>query len=348
LALVAAAYPNADGTGTAQAQGATPVAIAAGQVTNVTLTMQSTIDRVELTPSTPSIQLGGVVQMTATARDVSGSIVLTWPTKMQWDTANHSVATVSSTGLVTGVATGATAVSVTELESGKSAAMALAVVGSTLIAADSFDYAAGAELVGRNGGTGWTTAWGCHGPGRRSAIASTGLTFGRLRTAGLSAVTTSGRPIGDDRSVGVTFGAPGTTMFIAVLVRPNDPLGSGTDGSYFGTGFGNCFVGYTHGNRPNYGIERGGGGGWVGSNVAARQNETAFLVVRFTFTSGDDTIDLFVNPTPGQPLPAKPDATKSDLDLGTGSQLGWGASTRCQFDEFRAGRTWEDVAPVAP
>jgi hypothetical protein len=82
--------------------------------------------------------------------------------------------------------------------------------------------------------------------------------------------------------------------------------------------------------------------------VAARQNETAFLVVRFTFTSGDDTIDLFVNPTPGQPLPAKPDATKSDLDLGTGSQLGWGASTRCQFDEFRAGRTWEDVAPVAP
>ncbi|MBM3493061.1 MAG: hypothetical protein FJX72_01875 [Armatimonadetes bacterium] len=274
--------------------------------------------------------------------------MLTWPAKLQWDTTNHSKAAVGPNGLVTGVAAGQTTVTVTDAESGKTASAILTVVASTLIAADSFEYAAGAELRGQNGGLGWTAPWSCHGPGARSVVANTGLAFGSLNTTGLSARTTSGNPIGDDRFVAETLGTPGTVLFIAVLVRPLDPLGSGTNGSYFGTGFSNCFVGHTHGMGPCYGIERGRGGGWVGSTVEARQNETAFLVVRFTFTAGNDTIDLFVNPAPGQPLPAVPSATKSDLNLGTGSQLGWGASTRCQFDEFRVGRTWEDVSPTTP
>ncbi|MBM3493474.1 MAG: hypothetical protein FJX72_04005, partial [Armatimonadetes bacterium] len=46
LTLMATAFPNADGTGTAQAQGATLVTISSGQVTNVGLTMQSTIDHI--------------------------------------------------------------------------------------------------------------------------------------------------------------------------------------------------------------------------------------------------------------------------------------------------------------
>ena len=49
----------------------------------------------------------------------------------------------------------------------------------------------------------------------------------------------------------------------------------------------------------------------LGKETPAQENMrlftlTAFLVVRITFGSGNDTVDLFVNPTPGQPLPAVP------------------------------------------
>ncbi len=77
-------------------------------------------------------------------------------------------------------------------------------------------------------------------------------------------------------------------------------------------------------------------------------NQTAFLVVRINFgpAKGNDTVDLFVNPTPGQPLPAVPDATKSDINTGTPSDFNFGSSIRCQFDEVRFGRTFEDVALI--
>ena len=55
LTLTAAAYPNADATGTAQAGGTASVVITSGQTANVGLTMQSTVDRMELTPAAPSV-----------------------------------------------------------------------------------------------------------------------------------------------------------------------------------------------------------------------------------------------------------------------------------------------------
>ena len=58
---------------------------------------------------------------------------------------------------------------------------------------------------------------------------------------------------------------------------------------------------------PNYGLEVTGAGGPQASAVPVNQAET-FLVFRVTFTSGADTIDMFVNP--GNPLPASPAFTK--------------------------------------
>src|SRR5437660_1495029 len=48
--VTALAYPNTDGSGVAQAKGVTPVDVLSNQTTNVTLTMASTIVRIDITP----------------------------------------------------------------------------------------------------------------------------------------------------------------------------------------------------------------------------------------------------------------------------------------------------------
>lgn len=66
---------------------------------------------VTVTPTNPSLQLGGTVDMTATMRDASGNILSGRP--VTWTTGNSSIATVDATGLVTAVATGSTSVTAT-------------------------------------------------------------------------------------------------------------------------------------------------------------------------------------------------------------------------------------------
>src|SRR5437764_5312212 len=56
--VTALAYPNADGSGVAQAKGVTPVTVLSNQATQVTLTMASTIVRIDITPPSPSIAVG--------------------------------------------------------------------------------------------------------------------------------------------------------------------------------------------------------------------------------------------------------------------------------------------------
>src|SRR5262245_13321981 len=51
LTFAALAYPNADGTGVAQATGTSIVTTQSGQTANVSLTMNSTIDHMELGPA---------------------------------------------------------------------------------------------------------------------------------------------------------------------------------------------------------------------------------------------------------------------------------------------------------
>ncbi len=66
------------------------------------------VSSVELTPSNPSVTVGGSVQLTATARDSAGS-ALTGRTT-EWGSLDSSIATVSGTGLVSGVAAGSTTI----------------------------------------------------------------------------------------------------------------------------------------------------------------------------------------------------------------------------------------------
>lgn len=127
LTMNATAYPQADGTGTAQATGGTTLKIQASLSTPFTLTMSSTITQFDLTPANKTIKVSVIQQMTATAKDAGGAIVLLSATKLQWSSSNPGVASVDANGKVTGVSVGDTDISVTDSESGKSAKATLHV-----------------------------------------------------------------------------------------------------------------------------------------------------------------------------------------------------------------------------
>lgn len=138
LTLSGAAFPSTDATGVAQAAGMSPVQIVSGQTANITLTMVSTIDHLELTPSNLSVPVGQTLQVIMTAKDIAGGVVLTTPGKITWASADATRAAVDSNGMLTGVlptgaAPGPVQITVTETESGKSASAPVTVTSSTTV-----------------------------------------------------------------------------------------------------------------------------------------------------------------------------------------------------------------------
>ena len=153
LNMTATAFPQTDGTGIAQAAAASPIVIQADQNTPLSLTMATTIDHLELSPPSPSLAVTTIQQMTATAKDSAGSIVLLSAVKLTWASSNTAVATVTSTGQVTAVTPGSAQLTVTDAESQKSASTTITVVSGTptvtTINLDTWDlkYDAGRNLV---------------------------------------------------------------------------------------------------------------------------------------------------------------------------------------------------------
>ncbi len=78
---------------------------------------------VQVSPPTGTINVGGTTQLTAVAKDGSGNVLAGRP--ITWTTGNGSVATVSSSGLVTGAGAGTTTITATS--EGKSAGSQITV-----------------------------------------------------------------------------------------------------------------------------------------------------------------------------------------------------------------------------
>lgn len=131
--LTAHAYPEIDGTGTAQATATSPITIQPGKTTAMTLSLESTIDHLEVAPSIVSVTEDTPVPLTATAKDAADAVVLT--SAFTWSSSDTSVATVNSAGVMTsvvGAAGKSTTITVTETESGKSASVMVHVVAHTV------------------------------------------------------------------------------------------------------------------------------------------------------------------------------------------------------------------------
>jgi uncharacterized protein YjdB len=105
----------------------TITASAGGQSATATITVDEAppapVASIELTPATATVQIGSTVQLAAVARDAAGNI-LTGRT-VAWSSDNQAIATVSESGLVSGIAAGAA--TITAASEGVSATAAVTV-----------------------------------------------------------------------------------------------------------------------------------------------------------------------------------------------------------------------------
>ncbi len=111
------AFPNTAGTGVPVAEAAIPITIAAGQNTQApTITLNSTVDHVDVTPGTLlgagqsvaisagnplSLTVGQTAPLVATPRDSSNNVVLIAPGNLTWASDNPAVSVDPASGQIT-------------------------------------------------------------------------------------------------------------------------------------------------------------------------------------------------------------------------------------------------------
>lgn len=124
----ATAYPNTDGTGVAQATGTVPLELVARQTAEATVTMDSTISRVQLGYDASPLVIGEPRTLTAQALNSLDETVLVDPSLWEWssdNTADFNLVPSAASATITAVNPGRVTVSVREKESGKTAGVAL-------------------------------------------------------------------------------------------------------------------------------------------------------------------------------------------------------------------------------
>jgi len=192
----AVASVNGTGLATSVGQGsATITATSEGQSAAVPVTVTSVpVASIQVSPASAGVFVGQTLSLTATTKDSSGGALSGRP--VTWATSNSSVATVSSSGLVTGVTQGSATITATS--EGKNATAAIAVtiapvasvtvtpatatlaVGQTVQLAATPKDSAGTALTGR------TVTWTSGNPSV-ATVNSNGLVTGAA--AGSATIT---------------------------------------------------------------------------------------------------------------------------------------------------------------
>jgi len=149
-ANTAVATVSAAGLVKAVGTGSTTISATAGGVTGSATftTAPVAAASVAVTPNAPTVQVGQDTQLTATAYDASGTVLSN--RAATWSSANPTVATVSSTGRVTGVSSGQATITATI--DGKAATAALRVNDAPPPPVASIAVSLGANLtIGQTG-----------------------------------------------------------------------------------------------------------------------------------------------------------------------------------------------------
>lgn len=104
---------SGSGVATGVAPGTAQITASTAGVTSsaVTLTVTPVIASVGVSPTTASIKVGAQQQFTATATDISGNPVT--GAVFTWQNSSSAIATINSTGLVTGVSPGTVMITAT-------------------------------------------------------------------------------------------------------------------------------------------------------------------------------------------------------------------------------------------
>ncbi len=233
-----------------------------------------------------------------------------------------------------------------------------------LLAYEGFDYAAGAELRGQTGGTGWAAPWGVSNRTiPRIVVQGTGLSYQNLQVTGNSVGNPTTSSEGAERtflnapitgSVYFSFlvnGDESTFGRYGALLRPSNnsagpgAIGQSTANSLDGTDGVNDAGAFSF--RENQ-SELGGVNGSNPGGISI--TGTNLLVVQYNYDTNQAS--YWANPTAlGGPAPT---ATVSGIAFADPTlpinefffQYRDSASTSAIFDELRVGTTFADVTPV--
>ncbi len=122
------------GPGTTTISATTSASAAAPVTGTATITVSSaTVASVAVTPATKKLPKGSSQQFTATATFSDGTQAVLSPAVVTWASSAPAIATISASGLATGVAIGSTTVTATHTASGVSGAASLTVTAATLV-----------------------------------------------------------------------------------------------------------------------------------------------------------------------------------------------------------------------
>ncbi|HEX9108285.1 MAG TPA: Ig-like domain-containing protein [Longimicrobiales bacterium] len=216
---------SSTGLVSAVATGSSTVSATVSGVTalvSVTVT-SSTVASVSVSPASATLAVAGTQQLVATARDAAGNVVT--GNTVAWSSGAPSVATVSSSGLVSAVAAGSASISATI--AGKSASAALSVtaptsgggtgtVTSVSISPSGIGIAVGASQQlfttakdsAGNVVTGNTATWSTDAPGV-ATVSATGDVTGVAAGSAVVTVTIAGVSASAGVSVGSSGGSSG-------------------------------------------------------------------------------------------------------------------------------------------
>jgi hypothetical protein len=254
-------------------------------------------------------------------------------------------------------------------------------VASPLIAYESFDYAAGSDLTGKNGGTGWTSPWGANSGGTTDpagAVSGDTAVAGSLNytdSKGNTLVTSGGH--GNYSGTAGTSqpfrdiemrGEPGSTTWISFVGKrggetvadPANPYPRGANLAFFEGGTERFAFGNASGSPTNAWSILNGGGAVANLRPSTRPFEQlTFLVVRVDHKDGLDNTYLFINPD----LSVEPNISAAaattleefehafnrvrpfagNLDTGNSRPF-----AEISLDEIRIGTTYQAVTPFTP
>src|SRR2546426_131888 len=194
---------------------ATITATSEGQSASATITVATVpVAAVAMSPATAAVLVGATVQFTATLLDAAGNVLS--GRSVTWASTGPAVATVSSPGLVTGVAPGAGTITATSEGQGGSAAITVTVPASTspgtvtdLAVAGVTETSVTLSFTELDDGTGAPANYDV-----RTAVGSTltwWLANGALNKNGTCASPMAGTAIGTKRACTVVGLVAGTT-----------------------------------------------------------------------------------------------------------------------------------------
>src|SRR5207249_89042 len=230
---------------------ATITATSEGQSGTASITVTVPVASVTVSPASASVPAGQTAQLTATPKDVNGNPLS--GRVVTWASSNTSVATVSSSGLVTGkVAGSATITATSEGQSGTSAITVVHVpVASVTVSPSSANVPAGSALqltatpkdANGNALSGRTITWSSSNTAVVT-VSSSGLVTGIV--AGSATITATSEGQSGTAAITVTPPSAGPTFGHGFIVTEEN--------TNYSSGIGSSSMPYLNGLAQRYGL----------------------------------------------------------------------------------------------